>query len=86
MGVPGCSDNELLEAHRAVITDESHIVTANVIDGIEKIGHKVSDDLLECVSLTNLMNHHTPDLFCRRVWRTSAQLSRRKILPYPHSI
>jgi len=86
MGVSGCSDNELLEAHRAVITDESHIVTADVIDGIEKIGHKVSDDLLECASLANLMNSHTPDLFCRRVWRTSAQLSRQKILPYPHSI
>lgn len=47
-GVPGCSDNELLTAHRAVVTDQSQIVTASVIDGIEKIGHKVSHDCLYC--------------------------------------
>lgn len=35
------TEAELLEAHRNVIEDRTRIVTAKVIDGIEKICHKV---------------------------------------------
>ena len=40
-GGPGCTDAELLNAHRSAVTDYSRIVTAYSLDGIEKIGHKV---------------------------------------------
>ena len=40
-GGPDCTDAELVDAHRSVVTDYSQIVTAAVLDGIEKIGPKV---------------------------------------------
>lgn len=40
-GEPGCSDAELLLAHQNVISDPTRVVTSAVIDGIEKLGHKV---------------------------------------------
>ena len=45
-GGPDCSDAELLVAHRSVVTDYSRIVTATVLDGIEKIGPKVQHSQL----------------------------------------
>ena len=40
-GGPDCTDAELVDAHRSVVTDYSQIITAAVLDGIEKIGPKV---------------------------------------------
>ena len=40
-GRPDCTDAELVDAHRSVVTNYSQIVTAAVLDGIEKIGPKV---------------------------------------------
>jgi hypothetical protein len=63
------TDAILLAAHRQVKIDRSRIVTAAVLDGMEKIGHKVCSSLLKCAEVCL----HIHNRFAQ--WKSVAGLS-----------
>lgn len=61
-GLPGCTEDELLAAHQNAATDRTRVVTSAVIDGIEKISHKVLFYSFVCYSYS--LTYFIIDMCC----------------------